>query len=157
MTNLCDGRTFLRHTWVILLKRPMKPLNFIRKKTPWTLIGDIARPHKILVKECTMYFRHVFLTMKLLNYLFITACIDDVEEYLCLLLCKPNHPSSNYLKSLKNKVWINGSLHTKELQGHEFAKTLDIRLCMIKLDSHITQKFLKIMEVEMGRGCWKFP
>lgn len=42
MTNLCDGRAFLRHTWVILLKRPMKPLNFIRKKNPWTLIGDIA-------------------------------------------------------------------------------------------------------------------
>lgn len=48
-------------------------------------------------------------------------------------------------------------MHTKELQGHEFAKTLDIRLCMINLDSHLTQKFLKIMEVEMGRGCWKFP
>lgn len=48
-------------------------------------------------------------------------------------------------------------MHTKELQGHEFAKTLDIRLCMIKLESHLTQKFLKIMEVEMGRGMLEVP
>lgn len=51
-----------------------------------------------------MYFWYVFLIMKLLNYLFIIVCIDDVEEYFCLFLCKLNYSSFNYFKFLKNKV-----------------------------------------------------